>query len=124
MLFLLRKLLALFVYFDIYNSTALVQYHCTFSFLYDVVLININKNSPYLQKRGNTCYVNDDLCTHLDQNTNMFCQNCNLHIYYLFKKDIIYIPTIKGQVIYNWISKKSELENKWIKKKYFFLTLG
>ena len=99
--FLLRKLLALFVYFDIYNSTALVQYHCTFSFLYDVVLININKNSPYLQKRGNTCYVNDDLCTHLDQNTNMFCQNCNLHIYYLFKKDIIYIPTIKGQVIYN-----------------------
>ena len=84
MLFLLRKLLALFVYFDIYNSTALVQYHCTFSFLYDVVLININKNSPYLQKRGNTCYVNDDLCTHLDQNTNMFCQNCNLHIYYLF----------------------------------------
>ena len=29
-----------------------------------------------------------------------------------------------GQVIYNWISKKSELENKWIKKKYFFLTLG
>ena len=97
MLFLLRKLLALFVYFDIYNSTALVQYHCTFSFLYDVVLININKNSPYLQKRGNTCYVNDDLCTHLDQNTNMFCQNCNLHIYYLFKKRYhIYLPTIKN----------------------------
>ena len=25
-------------------------------FLYDVVLININKNNPYLQKRGNICY--------------------------------------------------------------------
>ena len=72
--FLLRKLLALSL--SILISTILHwfntirRFRC---FLYDVVLININKNNPYLQKRGNTCY---DLSTHSDENINMFCQSC------------------------------------------------